>query len=405
MIDVINKISLEDTVFNSSTIEYMNESGMKNGPEDVYFSFNMIKYNIGKVADWDSAFNFSSESFFNPNALGGHDFWIGNSNWKQTLYDNIIVQYKMPTYDINEYEHRGGYTTILKNLIYNDFFSTNSNINFFDIIEKDFIWYNSPTCNTKWAGIIHCTQYAPNFLKCLDITNLFLPQYNFINSLDNCLFIIVFSNYVANYLHSEFKKINKNIKIHVLKYPVEQQNIIMFDFDKYVDNTNKKIIQIGQQLRKMTSIYLLKTNNDFEKLWLTGTKNFKKCMCLMSCEINEFKIQNVDINTVKMKYTDTFQEYDVLLSENIVFIDLFDTSANNTVLECIVRNTPIIVNKLPAVVEYLGENYPLYFNTLDEASELLCNNELLLKAHNYLKLMDKTEFSIDYFTKKMMSLY
>jgi hypothetical protein len=153
----------------------------------------------------------------------------------------------------------------------------------------------------------------------------------------------------------------------------------------------------------MSSIYLFKTNNNFEKLWLTGTINFQKCTKILKEELKEFNY-HIDFNSVLMTYTKTFQEYDNILSENIVFVDLFDASANNTLLECIVRNTPIIINKLPAVVEYLGENYPLYFNNLDEANELLLNNELLLKSHNYLKSMDKTEFSIDNFIKKIMSI-
>ena len=60
-----------------------------------------------------------------------------------------------------------------------------------------------------------------------------------------------------------------------------------------------------------------------------------------------------------------------LLEKNIVFIDLYDSAANNTVLECIIRNTPLIVNRTPGVVEYLGEDYPLYFDNLDEVDGLL----------------------------------
>ena len=54
--------------------------------------------------------------------------------------------------------------------------------------------------------------------------------------------------------------------------------------------------------------------------------------------------------------------YDELLSENVVFLNLIDASAVNTVIECIVRNTPLIINRLPAIVEILGEDYPLLSN-------------------------------------------
>ena len=97
------------------------------------------------------------------------------------------------------------------------------------------------------------------------------------------------------------------------------------------------------------------------------------------------------------------EEYDDILSKNIVFVDLFDASANNTVLECIIRNTPIIINRLPAVVEYLGAEYPLYFNNLEQVNNLL-NQDNLIRATEYLKNLDKRELNIEYFTKKIFSL-
>ena len=74
--------------------------------------------------------------------------------------------------------------------------------------------------------------------------------------------------------------------------------------------------------------------------------------------------------------------------ENIVFVDFFDAAANNTVLECIIRNTPIIVNKLEGVVDYLGEDYPLYFTNLDDVPEMLSNIDKIISAHQYLLNLD-----------------
>ena len=51
-------------------------------PEDVYFSKNMQDYDIGKVAGWDSASAFSSESIYNEDSFGGHNFWLRDEKWK-----------------------------------------------------------------------------------------------------------------------------------------------------------------------------------------------------------------------------------------------------------------------------------------------------------------------------------
>ena len=223
---------------------------------------------------------------------------------------------------------------------------------------------------------------------------------SFIKSLDNCYCLFTLSTYVTNYLNNEIKKINKNIKIFTLKHPTDLNNILYFDIDNYSRNTNKKLIQVGQQMRKVTSIFMLEIVSH-EKIWLTGTRDIDKCMYLFNkeCEYLNIKIEN---KNVKMYYTDTPQEYDELLSKNIVFVDFFDAAANNTIIECIARNTPIICKKIEGVVEYLGPNYPLYFDDLDEVYELL-NMVNIREGFEYLKNMNKKDIEIDYFVKELIN--
>lgn len=49
------------------------------------------------------------------------------------------------------------------------------------------------------------------------------------------------------------------------------------------------------------------------------------------------------------------------------------------------RHTPLLVNPLPAVLEYLGQDYPFYFRTLDEAAAKLMDRDLICRTHEYLK--------------------
>ena len=196
---------------------------------------------------------------------------------------------------------------------------------------------------------------------------------------------------------------NKNIKIYTLKHPVIFDDIPLFTEELFFANNNKMLIQIGQQLRKMTSIYMLNTVH-CSKMWLTGTKNFEKINTLLEKEIQYLGIdKNQMDNSVKMKYTETFEEFDELLTKNLVFIDLFDASANNSVLECIVRNTPIIINKLEGVVDYLGDTYPLYYDDLSEVPKLI-DTQKILSAHEYLKKMDKTPFKIKTFLNNLYDI-
>ena len=91
MIDVINKISIENTVVSKSVQNYMKRTNSYCNPEDIYFCQNMIEYNIGNIADWDSAYEFSSESICNPNSFGGHIFWISDTNWKERFKKQILI--------------------------------------------------------------------------------------------------------------------------------------------------------------------------------------------------------------------------------------------------------------------------------------------------------------------------
>ena len=251
-------------------------------------------------------------------------------------------------------------------------------------------------------GIIHCTNKTPPYLDIANVSNLF-NNGNFIKSLLYCKGIIVLSNYLKKYLDEKFKELSLDVTVYSIKHPCDKEDILYFDLNKYTLNRDKKLIQIGQQLRKLSSIYLI-NNISHRKLWLTGTKNYDKCKKLLLSEIKHFNINksNLDNNLI-MKYTNTFREYDELLEKNIVFVDLIDASANNAILECIVRNTPIIVNKLEAVVEYLGEDYPLYFENLSDVPSLL-EKDKVIEAHKYLCKLDKTELSVDYFCKKVFNI-
>jgi hypothetical protein len=125
MLEVIETISLEETVFNSSTLDYMKKVNLTVPPEDIYFSKNMQELNIGKVADWDSAYQFSTESINNPNSFAGHKFWISDKKWKDRLKN---------MFQFSEYQFRNDIVDYLKyNNMPKNFDKTKTIKNAFDI--------------------------------------------------------------------------------------------------------------------------------------------------------------------------------------------------------------------------------------------------------------------------------
>jgi hypothetical protein len=405
MIDIINTNSILNISVNSSTKEYMNNAKLLICPEDVYFSKTMQDYNIGIVADWNIASEFSTETVLNNNSFGGHNFWLCDNNWKERIFKHNIIQFNIPAQvDKGFNEHRGGWDLIKQSLNDNKLYSKNNNYIFYDMLDIIFLFNKGDIIEKKWCGIFHCTPITPSYLDFINISNIF-NNINFVKSLKNCLGIITLTSYLSNYFIESFKKINMNINVYTLKHPTITTNIPLFNYINFKYNNNKKIIQLGQQLRKVSSIYLLPEIQNYSKLWLTGTLQFNKMVTFLKYEMEMFNIDKSLINMHKtpMKYIQNFDEYDNLLTTNLVFMDLYDAAANNAVVECIVRNTPIIVNKIPAIVEYLGEDYPLYFNNLSEIPELLTEQNIF-NAHQYLLNMNKEDLEIEYFNKKLITL-
>jgi hypothetical protein len=96
--------------------------------------------------------------------------------------------------------------------------------------------------------------------------------------------------------------------------------------------------------------------------------------------------------------------YDTLLSKNIVFLQLQDCSAVNTVIECMVRNTVIIVNRHSAIEELLGVAYPGFYNSLVEASLILGNPKVIKACYKHMKNLVKTDLQIETFMKRFVDI-
>lgn len=101
-------------------------------------------------------------------------------------------------------------------------------------------------------------------------------------------------------------------------------------------------------------------------------------------------------DVLELDYIDN-DGFDYLLGRAVVCMEVLDASANNVTIECLARNTPLIVNRHPAVVEYLGPDYPLYFDHVRDIAKMISNEGLILSAHEYLRKRDKSFLSASEF--------
>ena len=125
MMKILNSIKVKNTNFDSSTQEYMNKNKLTFPPENIYYCKNAQELGIGTIADYDSAALFSQETVYKSHSLGGHQFWLCNNNWKNSLKD---------CFNYNNYIYKSDLNLYLNYLNLNESYSKlSSNKNAFDV--------------------------------------------------------------------------------------------------------------------------------------------------------------------------------------------------------------------------------------------------------------------------------
>ena len=283
--------------------------------------------------------------------------------------------------------HRSGWAYVIGSL---ERFHSDSGILFNGFIEQRFAWEIDkgwPPYREPWIGFFHNPPYVPPWFGSGVSAGNIITTSMWCESIPYCRGLFTLSSYMADWLKSRVQAPVCSL-FHPTAPCAEQ-----FSMKKYYGNEHRKIIHIGWWLRKIHSFFLLRTRS-FQKLLIAPLSQRElslhrpRVKNLLVAEWNIAK-QSLASGSVmqsfKLEYYKDNESYDRLLSSNIVFIDLYDSSANNTIVECIVRNTPLVANRHPALVEYLGEEYPLFFDTVEEASDLIEDERQIQAAYNYLR--------------------
>ena len=274
-------------------------------------------------------------------------------------------------------------------------------------VSNDFIdcppaYKNCEAIITPWIGIWH---NPPGMLKCYDkgllgISDIAHAPQNilerdiFQQSLATCCGIMVFSEYMAKWV----RKVLPKITVSVFFHPTEPA--ALWKYRKFLQSP--KYIQIGYWLRDITALARLPIVNNWRRIWLYGSEYALTQSYILEKKFNICIRDHAEIMIVNN------HDYDKMLESCVAFLYLIDSSCNNAVIECVKRRTPLIVNRHPAVVEYLGENYPLYYDNLEEAAAFTIDE--IYACHQYMIKgkcpCDKyIDLDVDNFVKKVIETY
>jgi|GEM_PF-1435003 len=213
-----------------------------------------------------------------------------------------------------------------------------------------------------WVGFIH--QVPRHDLQWFPDLERLLKAEHWKASAQNCLGLFVLSTYVKEYLQSA----GCDIPIARILYPAEPTDRL-FRLDGFFARSPRRLLCGGEFLRNFQPFFDLKAPGYSKQLLVH----------------EGFKWHSVvPNNSVELLGRVSDGEYDALLEDSVLFLNLRDAPANTAVVECIARNTPILINRLPGVVEYLGEDYPFYYDSLKEAEAKLQQPALIRETSQYL---------------------
>jgi hypothetical protein len=395
-----------------------------------------------------------------------------NGDIKSSLPENPDGPFNIGYIDQNDRSgaHRSGWAHVFENI--NHLNNSNAPLLLDLYVDRTFHWKREIykqigviPYRTPWIGVIHHT-FNETFSEYNNKTLLDCPE--FLESMSSCKGIIVLSKTLKCQFEKEIRERELNsCPIYYLAHPTEI-NVHRFDMQAFLDNPDKKLINIGGWLRNIFSFFqldlrprfLVKKNElvDLPKKGcflnlreilkrerepsehrirkvalkgkcmdnyypydqfgskllkaLTSVENNIECgekFCSQTSPQNNWVKHMVDHLDDIIKRMDVMEAvdnnaYDELLTNNVVFLNLIDGSAVNTLIECVVRNTPVFVNRHPAVVEVLGKDYPLYYENPGDINVLLENPVCLKNAHEHMKKIDNSVYSIDSFVASIKSL-
>ena len=204
---------------------------------------------------------------------------------------------------------------------------------FDSLVENTYGWH-TPRYNgylpkrEPWVGIVHNPPNIPEGYFNHVRPQVYSRSSRFLEGLSSCRGLFALSKYQADW----FSRLGTPIE--VLYHPTDLE-VPRFSWKKFCSYSRRRLLHIGWWLRRLESFSKLKTPSFSKTLISLPTKNAMN-------QIKDMSWESVEISPYQ-----TAAAYDRLLQSSIVFVDLIDSSANNVILDCIARATPITTPSVP----------------------------------------------------------
>lgn len=260
-------------------------------------------------------------------------------------------------------------------------------INFMTFFESHFGWFSNEESMMKYSGVnisMLCKLFPKE--KFVGIIHDPFDTSKYIDKIapypdevleiisNKCLGMYFLSDHEVTKYRSYFISKGIDIPCEKILHPIKKIEKV-FDIKSFLSKTERKLTASGIHLR-----------NPFDFAKMITPANYSKRLIPWETRLQTaYSNPGADADGIEKTTPVSTEEYYKLYETDLFFLSTFDCAANNVILDCIDCATPILVKRNPSIEEYLGPKYPLFFDDILDASQLLLSDANLVKAHEYLK--------------------
>lgn len=334
---------------------------------------------LKKIWSWVLLLLDDVSSFFRRGKCSGSGHGIPEARY------NSIKLLKDPKEAIGKGLHRTGWPWVLNNL---EAISSDKGILFEDFFEQNFCYKDEPDIYKEdWATIIHHPANIPCFGNTRERLDLVFKSPAFKESEPHLKIVFTLCEETAIWLRSRLK-----CRVVSMPHPTYLDGV-----KRWENSRDKTLYQLGFYLRNtcLSDQVELPEGYNIKRVW-----NKQDWLDTYHSSVETYwrshgrgKVRDADVINFLLP-----SKYDHILNSQIVIVEYFEVAASNVILECIAHETPIIVNRKPAIEEYLGKDYPLFYDDISEIKGLL---DKVDEANLYLRKIDKEALHINRFLNKI----
>lgn len=278
---------------------------------------------------------------------------------------------------------------------------SNNNILLISNVEKYFIIMKNKKIERKWFGFIHEPEDIPMIIKdyYINLKDLFNNK-NFNDSLENCVGLVSFSSNICVRLSN-----NLDVNIYSLRFPISiPKSILLKNSENNTDVNllinNKNLLFLGEHYRRHHLMFKI---NNYNKIWVPKVDNkiLSDRKKIIECICSKKKIK-VNWDLIKIESYNNYEEYFDKLRNNIVLITSYNLNSDNSILDVIALKIPALIERNRSTMEYIGEDYPGFFD-VENLIDILNNRIKLVHMlrssksyleNNYKKLLGRLSFDL-----------